>query len=107
MIKMTEIDERKEIRRCVETGKMIFGLKQVEKNILKGNGKLIIISDSIKEREREKIKHIASLSEIPFYEFHGSALELGSVCGKPFNISAILVMDKGKSNIMKLATKTK
>jgi len=102
---MVEIEEKKEIRRCVETGKVIFGEKQTEKNVLKGIGKLIIISNSVLQTKREKIMHLAKLAEIPFYEFNGTARELGSICGKPFNISMLLVLDKGKSNIMRLQGK--
>ncbi|MFH1663438.1 MAG: 50S ribosomal protein L30e [archaeon] len=89
-----------EIRRAVETGKVSFGEKTAEKNILKGNGELIIISSNAKKLLKERLEHYAKLSEIPFFEFKGTSVELGSVCGKPFPVSAMTVLSKGKSKIL-------
>jgi len=91
-----------EIRRAVDTGKVNFGEKQTEKNILKGNGELIIISSNAKKLLKERLEHYAQLSEIPFYEFQGTSIELGSVCGKPFPISVMTILSKGKSKILEI-----
>ncbi len=91
-----------EIRRTVDTGKVDFGENQTEKNILKGNGELIIISSNTKKLVKEKLEHYSKLSEIPFYEFKGTSVELGSVCGKPFPVSVLTVLNKGKSKILEI-----
>jgi len=96
-----------EIRRAVDTGKVNFGEKQSEKNILKGNGELIIISSNTNKILKERLEHYAKLSEIPFYEFQGSSVELGSVCGKPFPISVMTILNKGKSKILEVNEKQK
>ena len=96
-----------EIRRAVDTGKVNFGEKQAEKNILKGNGELIIISSNAKKLLKERLQHYAKLSEIPFYEFQGTSTELGSVCGKPFPVSVITVLNKGKSEILEIKNENK
>ncbi len=97
-----ELDSNKEIRRAVDTGKVLFGTKQTEKNVLKGNGKLIIISRNFPKEVKEKLKHLGNISQIPFYEFAGSGLTLGSVCGKPFIVGCMLVQDFGKSKVLEL-----
>ena len=97
---MAEIDVKKEIRRAVDTGKVLFGQQSVEKNVLKESGQLIILSNSLPVLEKEKIHHLSKVSGIPVYDFSGSAHDLGEVCGKPFIISAMLVTDAGKSNIL-------
>lgn len=97
-----EIDANKEIRRAVDTGKVLFGLKQAQKNVLKGNGKLIIISRNIPVADKEKLKHFGNVSQIPFFEFKGSGITLGSVCGKPFIVGCCLVQDVGKSRVLEL-----
>ncbi len=101
------MDTNIEIRRAVETGKVDFGEKQAEKNILKGNGELIIISSNTKKLLKERLEHYAKISEIPFYEFSGTSTELGSVCGKPFPVSVMTIISKGKSKILEVNDKEK
>jgi len=96
-----------EIRRAVDTGKVEFGEKQAEKNILKGNGELIIISSNTKKLLKERLEHYAKLSEIPHYEFPGTSVELGSICGKPFPVSVLTVLSKGKSKILDIEKENK
>jgi len=100
---MVEIDVNKEIRRAVDTGKVIFGSRQSNKNILKGNGELIISSQNISRLLKEKIKGLAKISEIPFYEFKGTSIELGAVCGKPYPVSVMTIVSAGKSKIFSIA----
>ena len=52
---MAEIDVKKEIRRAVDTGKVLFGARNLEKNILKESGELIILSNNLPGLEKEKI----------------------------------------------------
>jgi len=86
----------KEIFRAVETGKVIFGSKMVIKKIKEAKG-VIISSDCI---EKEKIMSIAESK--PVYVYSGNSLELGNVCGKPFGVSALAIIDEGKSSILSL-----
>lgn len=94
------MDERTEIRRAVDTGKVSFGERTAEKNMLKGLGEIVIVSSNIKHLIKERIEHYAKLSEIPVLEFGGTAKELGSVCGKPFPVQIMVVLNKGKSKII-------
>jgi large subunit ribosomal protein L30e len=96
------VDVQKEIRRAVDTGTVAFGFRGAEKNILKGKGEIVIISRNCPRRLSERIRHISQIARIPFFEFDGSALELGSICGKPFLVSALLVLEKGKSKVLDL-----
>jgi large subunit ribosomal protein L30e len=36
------------------------------------------------------------------FRFEGNNMELGALCGKPFSVSALAVIDKGTSNILSL-----
>lgn len=92
-------DTTTEIRRAVDTGDVLFGVRETEKSLLKGKGELIIISRNCPIRTAEKLRHYSSVFAIPFFEFSGSALELGSVCGKPFVVSTLLVLNPGKSKV--------
>ncbi|MBS3057344.1 MAG: 50S ribosomal protein L30e [Candidatus Diapherotrites archaeon] len=102
-----EIDANREIRKAVDTGSVSFGEKQAEKNILKGDAQLVIISNNLSKLLREKISHLANVSQIPLYEFSGSGMELGAVCGKPFVISTMAIQNIGKSKILSYIHKKK
>ena len=98
---MVEVfDVNREIRRAAETGNVLFGEKQAGKSILKGDAQLIIISTNLGKLLREKLEHLAKIAQIPIYEFPGSGLELGAVCGKPFVVSAMVVQNIVKSKIL-------
>jgi len=99
------VDANKEIRRAVDTGKVAFGFKQCQKELAKGNGELIIISENMNPSEKEKLKHLAQIEEKQVFDYDKNGLVLGSVCGKPFVVSAMIILDKGKSNVTELVVK--
>lgn len=95
------MDVSKEIRRAVDTGKVCFGSRESEKSILKGSAQLIILSSNAPKQVSERFKHYSKISNVPVFEFKGTGLELGAVCGKPFVVSVALVESVGKSTILK------
>ena len=52
--------------------------------------------------EKENLKQIAAVENKKFYEYADTGLVLGSVCGKPFVVSAMLILDAGKSKVAEL-----
>jgi large subunit ribosomal protein L30e len=48
------------------------------------------------------IENYCQLAEIPVSVYKGSSLDLGAVCGKPFEVSALTVKEPGDSNILKI-----
>ena len=99
------MDSEKEIRRAVDTGKVIIGFRECEKNVLKGIGKLLIVSGSVDEKKKEKLRYIAELSEIPYFDFKNTSMKLGALCGKPYPISVMLIMEPGKSKVLEITKK--
>ena len=96
------MDAKKEIRRAVDTGKIVFGSKQSLVHALNGKGKMVIVSKNTELEVREDIENACTISNVPLYKFEGTGLELGEVCGKPFTISAMTVLDEGKSKVTDL-----
>jgi len=94
------VDANKEIRRVVDTGKVVFGYKECTKKLLAGQGEMIIISKNMPKNDKETIKQISHIESKKFYEYPDNGLVLGSVCGKPFVISAMLVLEVGKSKVL-------
>ncbi|MFA6065481.1 MAG: 50S ribosomal protein L30e [archaeon] len=97
---MVAVDLNKEIRRAVDTGKVIFGYDQSQKKLLSGEGELLIVCKNMQKNDKETIKQIANVESKKYYEYPENGLVLGSVCGKPFVVSALLVLDAGKSKVM-------
>lgn len=97
---MAGIDSGKEIRRAVDTGKVLFGTKGAEKSLKNGSAKLIIIAGNCPKTVREKLVSLAEIGKTPHFEFAGTGLDLGSVCGKPFTITVMSVQDEGKSKVL-------
>ncbi|WP_423792133.1 50S ribosomal protein L30e [Methanocaldococcus indicus] len=94
------MDINKAIRTAVDTGKVILGTKNTIKHIKLGEGKLVILADKIPKEIEEDVTYYAKLSNIPVYKHKITSLELGAVCGKPFPVAALVVIDEGLSNIM-------
>ena len=99
---MVKIDVSKEIRRAVDTGKVIFGTKQSEKSLKNGSGKLIIIANNTPALVKEKLLSFAESGNTVPYIFEESGIELGSVCGKPFPISVMIIEDARKSKVLEI-----
>jgi large subunit ribosomal protein L30e len=74
-------------REAISSKKYKAGTREVMKSI-KGS-KLIIISESMKQKPKEKLENQAASSNIPLYHFNGSSLQLARLCGVPYKISAI------------------
>ncbi len=102
---MAKLDAAREIRRCVDTGKVIFGAKETENSLKNGSAKLVIIASNAPELVKQKLVSFAGASGSPFFVFSGSAIDLGSVCGKPFSVSSMAVLDAGKSKVLDLVVK--
>lgn len=95
-----DADIAKEVRRAVDTGKVFYGAKEANKKILKDNVKIIILSSNIDSEAKDYIKNNAKLKKIPLYEADLPAVELGSLCGKPFSANALAIADLGDSNLL-------
>ena len=100
------IDVGKELRRAVDTGKVVFGKRQVEKSVLKGECKLVIISNNAEKYAKERVQQLCNTAGIPFFQFAATGLDIGSYCGKPFVVSFVGVNNQGKSRVLDL-TKSK
>ena len=97
------IDVGKELRRAVDTGKVLFGRRQVEKEALKGDCKLVIISQGAEKYARERLEQVCRAANVPFYEFEATGLEIGRCCGKPFVVSFAGVKNEGKSKVLQFS----
>ncbi|MBQ6220604.1 MAG: 50S ribosomal protein L30e [Methanosphaera sp.] len=96
------MDIERGIRVAVDTGKVILGSNKSIQAIKLGNGELVVLAANAPKTLKEDIEVYSKLSEIPVHVFDGSSVELGSICGKPFTVSVLVIQEPGDSNILEL-----
>jgi len=89
-----------ELKRAFKTGKIEIGIKDTEKSVLFGNSKGVIFSNSINDAEILRIKHFCNLEKIPFLGVNYIPLELGTLIGLSYPVSAVSVISEGKSKVL-------
>lgn len=94
-------DLANDIRLAVDSGKTALGLNTVIQSIKDNSAKLVIVAQKNKESNLQDIVHIAGIAGIKILKFDGNPVELGAVCGKPFSVSTLSVIEPGHSNILK------
>ncbi|MDG6221517.1 MAG: 50S ribosomal protein L30e [Candidatus Thermoplasmatota archaeon] len=87
------IDINRAIKQVLSTGKVTVGAKETKKAASNGEVKLVIVASNSVERD---------FHGVPIHAFAGTNMELGTICGKPFSISVLGVVDQGDSNILSL-----
>ncbi len=96
------MDVASEIRKAVETGKVILGAKQTLKALKIGKAKAVIIAKNCPDTIKKDVAYYAKLAGTPLYVFEGDNKALGTVCGKPFSVSTMAVLSPGESKILEI-----
>ncbi|MBI5035860.1 50S ribosomal protein L30e [Candidatus Micrarchaeota archaeon] len=94
------MDLQRSIRLAVDSGKVTLGSQRTIQHALHGDAKLVVIAKNCPEDVAKDLKHYCSLSEVRVLDFNGTSIELGTVCGKPFPVSALSVVNEGDSDIL-------
>lgn len=89
-----------DIRLAVDTGKVTLGNKEVVRAISKSTALAVVIAAKGKKEIVEDITHLCSVSQTKLLKFSGNSLELGALCGKPYSVNALAILDAGSSNIL-------
>ena len=96
------MDVDRGIRVAVDTGSVTLGSEKSIQGLKHGKGKLIIIAQNCPLDIKEDVLHYSKLSDIPVYNYEGTSVDLGSVCGKPFTVATLTIKDPGDSNILEV-----
>ncbi len=91
------MDMHRALRQVVQTGEVHFGVRQAKKALRDQTARLIVVPENIPDSTLDELRGI---SQIPMVRFAGTNFELGTVCGKPFSVSALTVIEAGDSDIM-------
>ena len=98
-------DLKQQINNVIKTGKIMIGSKSVITALLNSNLKLILLSDDVPEDTNEQICYYSRLADTPYMILKDNRSELGSICGKPFPVSVLGIVDPGDSDILNVAMK--
>ncbi|MEM4255294.1 MAG: 50S ribosomal protein L30e [Candidatus Norongarragalinales archaeon] len=93
------MDVGQSIRLAVDSGKVEIGLQKALKLSLTGGAKAIVLAKNCPAAG--EIRQYARASKVAVVDFEGNGVELGAVCGKPFSVSALSVIEEGNSDILK------
>ena len=96
------VDFANSLRIALRTGKVILGYERTKKSIIDGTSKMIILASNTPKDKIEELKYYSKLAKVPLYIYKGSSKDLGALCGKPFMVSAISIIEPGDSNILDL-----
>ena len=88
------------IRLAVDSGKVELGVNKASKAILSSTAKLVVVASKNKGDRLSDVLHLAKLSNIKVEVFEGTPMDLGVVCGKPYSVSVLSVIDAGNSKIL-------
>ncbi|MCL2115747.1 MAG: 50S ribosomal protein L30e [Methanobrevibacter sp.] len=94
------MDVDRGIRVAVDTGDVTLGSEKSIQSLKLGKGQLVIVAENSPKNILEDVKYYCKLSDIPFYTYKGTSVELGSVCGKPFTVATLVINDPGDSTIL-------
>ena len=91
-----------ELKRAISTGKVLLGARSLLREVRAGRAELVVISSNCPQDLKEKIMRLAGFSKIPVIQHSKTGVDLGTLCGKPFIVSGMVIKDAGDSRIMSL-----
>lgn len=89
------LDLNKAIRNTIQTGKVHIGSNQALSAVDSAQAKAVVLAKNCPDTVRDQIT-----GRVPVIEYPGMSVDLGTLCGKPFAIAAITVIEPGESEIM-------
>lgn len=96
-----------QLRIVLRSGKLVFGTKQSEEQLLRGNVKVLILSDKAEINTFERMKYLAEIGKVPLKVMDLSTKELGELFALAYPVSVAAVLDEGDSKIVAEVKKEK
>ena len=93
------MDFNASLLRALKTGSVVLGPVRTEKCVREGRARMIVVAGNCPADFKTKITRIKNSF---IHTFEGSSAALGTVCGKPFSVSTLAIVDPGESDIMSL-----
>jgi ribosomal protein L30E len=97
------VDVEKSFKSVVKKGTVVFGSRQTRLAVDGGKAKLVVVSSN--SPYLDEMKDLTKGKKVPLYHSNANSVDLGSLCGKVFAVSAFAVLDDGGINIGQLIGK--
>ena len=91
-----KIDISRALKTAITTGMVEFGVDQTLKAVKGGKAQMVVLARNC------PCKDLTGDLDVKVHVYDGNNMELGALCGKPFSVSALVIIDKGTSNILTL-----
>ena len=98
MVSMADLN--KDLRLAVDTGSVVIGTEETMKAVSGNRAKLVVVSTKGKAETLADIAHQCNVAGIKLVKFNGNSVELGTVCGKPYSVNSLAVIEPGNSKIL-------
>jgi len=93
-------DLLRDIRLAVDTGEVALGSRTAAKAVSDDKAKLVVVAAKGKRKIVEDMLHNSAVAGIKAIKYDGSAVELGTACGKPYPVNVLAIINPGNSNIL-------
>merc|ERR1712173_159858 len=85
----------------MKSGKYQLGYKQTLDSLRQGKAKLVIIANNTPPLRKSEIEYYAMLAKTGVHHYTGNNIELGTACGKYFQVCTLSITDPGDSDIIR------
>lgn len=82
-----------DIQSAVKSNKAILGYEKSLEYLRTNKPSLVVIANNIQEDRKEELEHDVRVSDARIEIFEGSSKELGIICGKPFPVSTLVIIE--------------
>jgi large subunit ribosomal protein L30e len=82
-----------EIKNAMKAKKIIMGYRRSLKFIKSNKPKMVIIANNIPEKMRKEIENHTKVFNFEMKIFEGDSKKLGMICGKPYPVTTIVIME--------------
>ncbi len=93
-------DLNSDLRLVIDTGRVVFGSREVMRTISDSTAKAVVVATLGKKDTVGDILHVCEVSGIKVIRFEGNSVDLGALCGRPFAVNALTVLEPGNSGIL-------
>jgi len=84
----------------MKSGKVSLGYKSTLKALRAGKSKAILVSSNCPPLRRSEIEYLAMLTKTTLHHYQGTNNDLGTACGKFFQVSLMSIADAGDSDLL-------
>jgi len=87
---MMAVEWSKVLLNVMKSGNVIIGSRRTLKALKKGEVKLVVLASNCPDEVKKAVAEYG----VKIVEFPGMGVDLGTLCGKPFSVAALAILDE-------------